>query len=64
MWLKLFFEVRKDTRDACKASCWGALTDLERIVDEKSEEEMKADLLKSMDVFRKIGDQSGGDTGT
>lgn len=28
MWLKLFFDVRKGTKEACRASCFGTLSDL------------------------------------
>lgn len=28
MWLKLFFDVRKGTKEACRASCFGTLSEL------------------------------------
>lgn len=39
-WLSLFFRVRENTKEGCKASCYGVLADLTRAAEEQSDEEI------------------------
>lgn len=51
MWLNLFFKVRPDTKDACQASCLGALNDLAQVASEQSDKFVKSELRESIALF-------------
>lgn len=45
-WLSLFFGVRENTIEGCRASCYGVLADLTRAAEEQPDE----------DILRKVQD--------